>query len=91
VAHRLDDLRRQRETTATQTGSGGTLPVLASVYAQQSAANEALCKQLYPDLKLGHGRTVGGYGEGYSAGYAAGGSVSLDPQVGRASGRKALR
>jgi hypothetical protein len=91
VAERLDKLRRQRERGPTQTGAGNTLPVLASLYAQHSHANEAHFEKLYPNVKLSYGHSLGGSGAGYSAGYKAGGSVSLDPQVGRASGRKALR
>jgi hypothetical protein len=91
VAKRLDDLRRQRESSTTQTGSGNALPVLASLYKQHSLANDALWKKVYGDIELVCGRSLGGGGESYSAGYAAGGGVSLDPQVGRASGRKALR
>ena len=91
VAERLDKLRRQRERGPTQTGSGNTLPVLASLYAQHAHANETHFEKLHPNVKLGYGRSLGGGGASYSAGYKAGGSVSLDPQVARASGRKALR
>src|SRR5262249_49196068 len=91
VAERLYDLRSQRETSATQTGTGSTLPVLESLYKQHTAANEALYKKLHPNAKLSYSRSLGSGGAGYSAGYKAGGAVSLDPQVARASGRKALR
>ena len=91
VAERLDKLRRQRERGPTQTGAGNTLPVLASLYAQHSHANEAHFEKLHPNVKLSYGRSLGGGGAGYFAGYKAGGAVSLEPQVARASGRKALR
>jgi Protein of unknown function (DUF2786) len=92
IAERLDELREQRAQSATQTGSGSgnTLPALASLYAQHALANEALFEKLHPKVRLTYGRSLGGGGTGYSAGYKAGGTVSLDPQMARSS-RKALR
>jgi hypothetical protein len=91
VAARLDAMRKQRAHSTTQATTGTTLPVLASLYAQHAVANEDLFKRLNPNERLGFGHRLGSGGGGYEAGYAAGDAVSLDPQVGRANRRKALR
>lgn len=90
VAERCAEIRRSAEKAPAPVASTGTALVLASVYAAEKAANEALMAQMFGKLREGRNRQRNTDAYAHAAGREYGDRVSLNTQISSSSGRKQL-
>jgi hypothetical protein len=79
LSFRVDELIRQKEQEFSQgSGQPGTALVLASLYAQEDAANELVMPD---DLRVKKARSSKVQGDAYYAGQDFGGKINLSAQL----------
>lgn len=82
IHERCMELRREREAGPTTTSSGTNLPALASLYTQETKANQLTLQQHGITLKKGPASRIKlKSSSGYAAGRAAGDTIALNRQV----------
>lgn len=81
---RCEALRKEAEQESAAEATPGTSLVLASVYQQEQAANDAFLAAMNVKLKTSKDRQHAAGSRGFWAGHEYGGKVSLNRQVGGA-------
>jgi hypothetical protein len=81
---RCEALRKEAEQESAAEATPGTALVLASVYQQEQAANDAFLEAMNVKLKSSKDKQRAAGSSGFWAGHEYGGKVSLNRQVGGA-------